>query len=128
MFRLAFGSERRRSISLPMLQTIVEGRIAEIGECPPGPRGIEGPVAVVRHRPAALTAFHVPGELLRDLAEAVHRARSDIEHAGAASIEHPGSQFGDVADVDVVAPLLALAEEDDLLAFGGKPPEAGQTV
>ena len=51
-------------------------------------------------------------------------AGRDVEHAGRAVVEHERRNLGDVVDVDVVAALLALAEQDDRFAAIGLAAEA----
>ena len=52
-------------------------------------------------------------------AEARDRAGGDIEHARRAVLEHEADDLGDVVDIDVIAALLAFAEQHDGLAAIG---------
>src|ERR1700694_3210926 len=133
MLRLILGSEPSRSISLPMqrlLQALVERGVAEIGERLAGRRRVEGPVAVVRHGARArgcldflFSVFHFY-YFFCNIHERVNVSRRNIENAGAAPEEHAHGELGDVVDEDVVATLLALAEEHDFLALGGQTAKA----
>src|SRR5260221_7207163 len=125
ILRLVFGSELSRSISLPIArlsQSVVERRIAEVGECLGAAGEVEGPVAVMRHRARArscfdvyfLPAFHFY-DFFCDVHERMYFPRRNIEHAGAAAVQNPLHELRHVVDEDVVEPLLALAEEHDVL-------------
>src|SRR5262245_40446451 len=68
------------------------------------------------------------GDHFRDFTERSGSPRRNIERAGASVLQHRADQRRHVVDMDVIALLLALPEQRDRLALGGKPSEAIRAV
>src|SRR5690349_12902240 len=68
------------------------------------------------------------GNHFRDLTEGSGPPRRNIERAGASVLKHRADQRRHVADMHMVALLLAFPEQRDRFALGGKPPEAIRPV
>src|SRR5262249_46211600 len=64
----------------------------------------------------------------RDLPEGGGTSGRDVENPLAAIVQHRTGQRRYVVDKDVVAFLLAVPEQRDRFALGGKPPKAIRTV
>src|SRR5947208_9894098 len=107
-----------------------QGRVFEVREGLAASGDVDGAVAVVRHRPRARRALDGGARardryrLLGDGAEGVQLAGGDVERAEAPVLHNASDDLGYVVDVDVVAALLALAEQHDVLAFGRQAAEA----
>src|SRR4051794_26640719 len=126
---------RRRPELLPSLrmpglgpgQTGREIRIAKIGKRLLRRGAVEWAIAVVRHRSLPRRPPHGHGRVVHrrdsfgDVAEAVHASGRHVEHPPAAMHQDASDDLCHVVDEHVVALLLALAEQDDLLPGGGEP-------
>ena len=88
-------------------------------------RRIERTIAVMRHRPVARRGLDLDlarrqgDRLVGDRAEAGDRSGGDVKDARRTVLEHKANDLSDVVDIDVVAALLALAEQYDGLAAIG---------
>ena len=63
-----------------------------------------------------------------DVAERMDLAGGDVEGAGRALRQYATDKFGKVVDQHVVATLLSLSEQHNVLALGGKPAKAVRAV
>ncbi len=117
-----------------MAKPLPIGVIPEIGKSASAGGNVERAITVMRHRPVARTAFdgdfarRERNDLLGNRTKRMDFARGDIQRADAASIQHAKNQFGNVVDQHVIAALLALAEQDNILAPIGAAAEAVGTV
>src|SRR5262245_63812744 len=64
----------------------------------------------------------------RDFAKGSGTSGRDVENPLAAMVQHRADQRGHVVDMHMVALLLALPEQRDRFALGGKPPESIRAV
>ena len=81
-----------------------------------------------RHRGDSGLRLKLRCDDVRDVVEARGNAGHRIQRAVTAVQENLHSQARDIFDRDMIAPLLAFAEEGDGLAFGGLAPEAVRPV
>src|SRR5215831_12594478 len=139
--RLRYADRLRRPrwrmascISLPavahLAQAVGERRIAEIRKSAAAGRDVERSVAAVRHLSLPRSPAHRHrglghgSDALGDVPKAVDLAGCDVERPPAAMLDHAAYDFGHVIDQHVIAPLLAFAEQHDLLPCRRQPTEA----
>src|SRR5262249_55756081 len=93
-------------------------------------RDVERPIAAVRHLSLPRRPAHRDhglghgGEALGDVPKAVDLAGCDVERPPTAMLDHAADDFGHVIDQHVIAPLLAFAEQHDLLPCRRQPTES----
>src|SRR5262249_47212378 len=112
---------RPRALALRLGDAFGKGRVAETGKCCVRAGDVERTIAVMRHRAAARAAldgylaWSCRNDCLRDSAERMHFSARHVEGSCAATLQDAHDNLGDVVDQHMIAPFLAVSEQNDFI-------------